>query len=121
MAKAALVLAVAALLAFSAPAHSQSASGRDAAAVERGRALYQRVGCYQCHNYSGNGGLAGPRLAPNPPPAPLFARAVRNPVGAMPAYPASILDDAGVADIRAYLASLPPPPPVDTIPLLRNE
>jgi len=36
----------------------------------------------------------------------------------MPAFPVSVLSDADLADVRAYLASLPAPPPVAEIPLL---
>jgi len=36
----------------------------------------------------------------------------------MPGFPASVISDADLADIRAYLASLPPPSPVADIPLL---
>jgi mono/diheme cytochrome c family protein len=36
----------------------------------------------------------------------------------MPAFPLSVVSDADLADIRSYLASLPPPPPLADIPLL---
>ena len=36
----------------------------------------------------------------------------------MPAFPASVVSDADLADIRAYLASLRPPLPLADIPLL---
>ena len=36
----------------------------------------------------------------------------------MPAFPPYAISDADLADIRTYLASLPPPPAVADIPLL---
>src|SRR5262249_25538852 len=64
----------------------------------------------------GQGG-AGARLAPNPLPITAFISYVRNGrrgwsvSGGMPAYPASIISDEKLAAIRAYLASIPVPPP----------
>jgi len=44
----------------------------NAAAAEpsaaNGRVLFVKVGCYQCHGYQGQGGAAGPRIAPEPLP-----------------------------------------------------
>jgi ubiquinol-cytochrome c reductase cytochrome c subunit len=91
-----------------------------APSVENGRQLYMKVGCYQCHGTVGQGGAAGPRLAPEPMPLEALRVFLRNSARAMPAYPESILDDAGVADLRAYLASIPPSRSVDELPLLRR-
>jgi len=33
-----------------------------------GHMLFVKVGCYQCHGYQGQGGAAGPRIAPDPLP-----------------------------------------------------
>jgi mono/diheme cytochrome c family protein len=44
---------------------------------------------------------------------------VRKPAG-MPAYSAKVMSDAELADVRAYLATIPAPPPVNTIPLLNQ-
>jgi ubiquinol-cytochrome c reductase cytochrome c subunit len=98
-----------------------SASAADlASGVERGRRLYMTVGCYQCHGTVGQGGTAGPRIAPGPMPVEALAAFLRNGVRAMPAYPVSILDDAGIADLQAYLASIPPAPRVQDLPALRD-
>ncbi|MBL8551623.1 MAG: cytochrome c [Hyphomonadaceae bacterium] len=115
-----VVLLVALALSLAAPVRAQTAEDAGASAAERGRALYVRVGCYACHGYAGAGGLSGPRIAPDPLPAPIIIHYLRNPAGAMPAYPASVLEDAAVTDIRAYLATLPRPQPADAIPLLRE-
>jgi len=38
----------------------------------------------------------------------------------MPPYVSKVLSNAELADIRAYLASIPEPPPVKSIPLLNQ-
>ena len=82
-----------------------------------------RVGCFTCHGTVGHGGAA-PRLAPNTLPLAGFETWVRNGTPGwsimrrMPAFPAAVLGDADLADVRAYLASLPAPPAADDIALL---
>ena len=116
------LLAACALLCFVSGAAAQSARmGR--AAIANGESVYLRVGCQACHGTVGHGGAA-PRLAPNALPLLGFTTWVRNGTPGrtfatgMPAYPPSVISDADLADVRAYLASLPPPPPVAEIPLL---
>ena len=71
----------------------------------------------------GHGGAAR-RLAPNTLPLPGFTAWVRNGTpgwtfaAGMPAFPATVISDGELADIRTYLASLPPPPAVADLPLL---
>jgi ubiquinol-cytochrome c reductase cytochrome c subunit len=48
-----------------------------------------------------------------------FVNYVRAPRGEMPPYTAKVLADRDLRDIYAYLASLPPPPAVESIPLLK--
>jgi hypothetical protein len=38
----------------------------------------------------------------------------------MPPYTAKVLSDQDLADIYAYLMSIPPPPAIDSIPLLKQ-
>jgi ubiquinol-cytochrome c reductase cytochrome c subunit len=83
----------------------------------RGQQLFLSVGCYECHGTVGQGG-AGPRLAPDPLPADAIAQYIRHPGDVMPPYVQSVLGDKDVADIRAYLASLPASPPAKDIRLL---
>lgn len=90
------------------------------ASVERGRRLYMSIGCYQCHGTVGQGGTAGPRLAPGPMPLEALRVFLRNTARAMPAYPETILTDAGIADLHAYLASIPPAPRVGDLPALKD-
>lgn len=87
--------------------------------VEKGKALFLKQNCFRCHGTQGQG-AAGPRLAPNTPSAEVLIKYVRKPAGAMPAYCVTCVSDAELSDIRAYLASIPPPPAVKDIPLLNQ-
>jgi mono/diheme cytochrome c family protein len=85
-----------------------------------GGALFAKVGCYQCHGYQGQGGAAGPRIAPDPLPFDGLAAFVRTTSGEMPPYSQKILSDADLADIYAYLLLIPRPPAVAGVPLLKQ-
>jgi ubiquinol-cytochrome c reductase cytochrome c subunit len=50
-----------------------------------------------------------------------FARYVRKPAGAMPPYSARVVSDAQLADIYAYLKTIPKPPDAKSIPLLNQQ
>lgn len=84
-----------------------------------GKILYAKIGCYQCHSEQGQGGAQGPRLGPRPIPFTAFLRYVRTPTGEMPPYKAKVMSDRDVADVYAFVASLPPPPPLSSLPLLQ--
>ena len=89
-------------------------------AVQRGQANYMRVGCYQCHGTDGQGNDAGPALTPNTLPAVAIANFIRFSAGRMPVYPEEVLSDSEIADIVAFLESIPPPPSADSIDILRD-
>ena len=89
-----------------------------AGSAEKGKAAFVQHGCWQCHGYLGQGGIAGKKLAPNPLPLDAMSAFVRNSAGAMPPYQKAILSDADLADIHAYLQSLPKAPDAKGIPLL---
>jgi ubiquinol-cytochrome c reductase cytochrome c subunit len=90
-----------------------------AASAENGKRAFMRVGCWQCHGTVGQGGAAGPRIAPDPLPFETLAVFVRTTNRAMPPYRAAVLPDTDLADIYAYLQSVPKPPAADSVPLLR--
>lgn len=96
-----------------------TASSAHAASVERGRTLYMKVGCHQCHGTVGQGGTAGPKLAPGPQPWEAFDQFVRHSPNAMPPYREIVLPDADLRDIYAYLQSVPAAASIDKIPLLK--
>ena len=91
--------------------------------AQNGKMVFMKAGCYACHGTVGQGG-AGARIAPNPLALAAFAAYVRkggpthSVFGGMPAYPPNVLSDSDLADIRAYLATIPVPPSAKTIPLL---
>ena len=80
--------------------------------------MFEKDGCYECHGYAGQGGRDGARLAATSMPAPAFVRYVRRPSGAMPAFTQKVLSDQELADIYAYLKSMPAAKPASDIPLL---
>jgi mono/diheme cytochrome c family protein len=87
----------------------------------RGARLYQETGCFACHGTVGHGGAwQGPRLAPDPLPYAALLAQLREPARSMPRYSAAVLSDAEVADIDAYLRSIPRNPPADRIELLNR-
>lgn len=108
------------LLALAAgPGMAAVAPAADPQAVARGKAAYETLGCYQCHGYVGQGSMAsGAALAPNPQPLAYYQAYVRNPRGQMPPYSPAILSDAQLADIHAYLRSIPAGRSAAEIPLL---
>ncbi len=107
--------------------NSASASGTASAPAspaagnaQNGQALFTRDGCYECHGRQAEGAAAtGPRLGPNPIPLAALIKYVRQPTGQMPPYTAKVVTGAELADIHAFLQSLPAPPPPGGIPLLK--
>jgi mono/diheme cytochrome c family protein len=90
--------------------------GADAA---NGKRLFERNGCYQCHGYWGQGGNAGPRLAQIRLTLVAFSAFVRNPPsGSMPPFRAKVMSDQELADVYAYIKTIPEPKPAKDIPLL---
>ena len=89
-----------------------------AADAAKGKSAFMKNGCWQCHGELGQGGAAGKTLAPKPMPFEAFNVFVRNSNGPMPPYPKEILSDADLADIHAYLQSIPAARDYKSIPLL---
>jgi ubiquinol-cytochrome c reductase cytochrome c subunit len=88
--------------------------------AQNGKKLFASDGCYQCHGYEAQGASpTGPRLGPRPLAFAAFSKYVRQPTGQMPPYTSKIVTDAELADIYAFLQSLPAPPSVDSIAELR--
>lgn len=85
-----------------------------------GGKLFVDRACWQCHGLGAQGGgIAGPRLAGRVQSWAAFASYVRQPTGDMIPYTANVLTDAELADIFEWLRTLPPPPPVDALPVLQ--
>jgi ubiquinol-cytochrome c reductase cytochrome c subunit len=97
-------------------AQAQDAPKGDAKA---GLAAFQKYGCYSCHGIVGQGTLRdGPRLNVALGYPAVLAQ-LRTPRYEMPAYTASQISDSGVADIFAYLGSIPKGPDPKTIKQLQ--
>ena len=87
-----------------------------------GAKLYVDRACWQCHGLAAQGGgIAGPRLAGRVQVWAAFSLYVRRPTEEMIPYTAKVLPDQELADIFAWLTSLPPPPDVDSVRVLSPE
>jgi mono/diheme cytochrome c family protein len=94
-----------------------------AASPENGKVAFVKHGCWQCHDFLGQGSVAtsgGRVIADTPLPFDAFNAYVRDPGGSMPPYHVEILSDSDLADVYAYLESLPKPKPAKDIPLLNQ-
>lgn len=87
---------------------------------KKGKVAYERNGCWQCHGTVGQGAATGLKLAPDPKPLAFMQVFIRNTKGTMPPYMEAILSNDDLADIHAYLASIPRSPDYKSIPLLNQ-
>jgi mono/diheme cytochrome c family protein len=113
--------AVVALMAFACDFGGQG--GALAASAEKGKTAFIHNGCWQCHDYNGQGSVAtsnGKVIARTQLPLDAFVSFVRTTNGPMPPYRAPVLSDGDLGDIYAYLQSLPEPKAVSDIPLLNS-
>jgi ubiquinol-cytochrome c reductase cytochrome c subunit len=91
--------------------------------AQKGKAAFLRNGCWQCHDYNGQGSVAtsnGKVIARTELPLDAFISFVRTTNGAMPPFRTQVLSDADLTDIYAYLQSFPAPKAVSDIPLLNS-
>jgi mono/diheme cytochrome c family protein len=94
-------------------------SGAMAADAAKGKQTFVKAGCFQCHGYSAQGGV-GPKLGPGPLPFEAFVNFVRTTSRQMPPYSEQILSNDDLADIHAFLQTLPASPDPKSIPLLNQ-
>src|SRR5215813_441370 len=88
---------------------------------KNGKRLFEAKACYECHGWQGQGGLAGPRLAQTKLNLQGFRNVLRNPPPSqMPPFRAAVLKDSEIADLFAFIQSLPAPAKPESIPLLKN-
>lgn len=114
------LLFMASAMCLAAQAQAPASNNPPAGDAEDGRQLFADYGCYQCHGFEAQGG-AGARLAQRGLTFAGFSRYIRQPSGEMPPYTNKVLSDRQLGDIFAFLRSIPEPPPVDSIPLLRDD
>jgi mono/diheme cytochrome c family protein len=82
--------------------------------------MFVDYSCYACHGFSGQNG-PGKRLVPMKLAAVAFTAYVRSPgTNQMPSYSAKVLSDAQLADIWAYIKTLPDSPEAKDIPLVQQ-
>jgi mono/diheme cytochrome c family protein len=99
---------------------AQEAPPGDAAG---GKRIYLAVGCFLCHGRAGQGGAfngPAPALAKTALPFDGFKMQLRNPSKDMPAYSEPVMSDREIADIYAFVQSLPGRREAKDIPLLNN-
>lgn len=107
-------------------ARQDKASAKPGAApagnAQNGKKIFSSHGCYECHGLQGQGSRStgAPHIGPPVLPYPAFAQYVRHPSNQMPPYPEKILSDQDMADIYAFLKTIPKPPPAKDIPLLNQ-
>jgi mono/diheme cytochrome c family protein len=106
---AAVVFGVAALSAgvFAAARAQDAPPAGDAA---KGKKIFLTIGCFTCHGRSGQGGAyngPAPILAHTMLPFDGFKGQIRNPADDMPAFPPAVLSDQDIADIYAFVETLP--------------
>ena len=91
-----------------------------------GKTVFIKAGCNACHGSMGQGGPGG-RIAPMALQQPIFTNYVRNGKAnpganrnwsGMPPFSTKFISDAELADIYAYLTSIPAPS--KNIPLLQQ-
>ena len=91
-----------------------------AGSIQNGKKLFTSYGCFECHGNQAEGtSVGGPRLGPKPISFSAFVKYVRQPTGQMPPFTMKVTSDADLADIYAFLQSLPVPPKADSIPALK--
>jgi mono/diheme cytochrome c family protein len=120
MKRALIVLAVSML---SAPQADPSLRGQTAVSEgnERsGKRLFAEYYCSACHGTMGQGGAAGARIAPRPIAFAAFQKYLRQPTGQMAPYTRNVLSDGDLADIYAFLRSVPSSASSKDIALLRQ-
>lgn len=89
-------------------------------ATPAGKDLYMKFSCYACHGFSGQNG-SGARLVPMKMTEDAFMTVVRKGRRQMPHYTSKVLPDAQLADIYAYIKTLPDlTPPAKSIPALND-
>ena len=108
------------LAALAAGLCSGQGRGAGAASAEKGKTLFITHGCFQCHGTVGQGGNAGPKLAPDPMPYEALANFVRTTNRQMPPYKEAVLPNEDLAGHLCLPAVGPATPDYKTIPLLND-
>jgi len=98
-----------------------SASSAGTGNAENGKKLYVTYFCWSCHGSNGRAGGTAPAIAPSTRSGEDLIKYVRKPRGPMPPYTSKSIPDKDLADIAAFLRSVPKDPDLKTIPLLNQQ
>jgi mono/diheme cytochrome c family protein len=100
----------------------KSSDAPPAGNAQNGKRLFLADGCYECHGREGQGAAQTGAARIGPPQLSFegFQSYVRSPKNQMPPYSAKALPDQDLADIYAFLKSIPMPPKGKDIPLLNR-
>ena len=116
----AFVAVATATVGFAATALAEGTAPGDPA---KGKRVYLADGCFLCHGRVGQGGAMNypaPAITKLEMPVESFVAFLRDAPNDMPAYAANVLPDEDVADIYAFLQSLPGRKPAKDFPLLNQ-
>jgi mono/diheme cytochrome c family protein len=110
------------LFVFPAARAQQSSDTPPTGNAQNGKKLFISDGCYECHGRQGQGAAQTGAARIGPPLLSFegFQSYVRSPKANMPPYTSKALPDPDLADIYAYLKSIPMPPKGKDIPLLNK-
>jgi mono/diheme cytochrome c family protein len=100
----------------------ESSVAAPAGNADNGKKLFRNDGCYECHGLLGQGAAQTGAARIGPPQLSFegFQSYVRAPKINMPPYSSKAIPDQDLADIYAYLKSIPMPAKGKDIPLLNK-
>ncbi len=116
-----IVTYAAAGLAFALACLAGASTASAAGDATKGKETFLAVGCFTCHGRAGEGGrlnYPAPPLAQLQMPVEGLQVFLRDPPNDMPPYVKEVLSDDEIANIHAFLQSLPGRVDPKTIPLL---
>lgn len=117
-----LFLVAGLLFAFPVASAQDSSEAAPAGNAQNGKKLFVGYGCYECHGRQGQGAAQTGAARIGPPQLSFegFQSYIRSPKNQMPPYSAKAVPQQDVADIYAFLKSIPMPPKGKDIPLLNK-
>jgi ubiquinol-cytochrome c reductase cytochrome c subunit len=115
------VFVVAAIAGMSSAATAQAPESSLTGNAENGKKLFVTYFCWSCHGSNGRAGGTGPAITPSTRSAEDLIKYIRKPRGPMPPYTSKSISDKEIADIAAFMRTVPKDPDPKTIPLLNQQ
>ena len=115
-----IFLTVISILATNILAFAQTPSSSLPGNAENGKKLFVTYFCWSCHGSNGRAGGTGPAITPSTRSAEDLIKYVRKPRGPMPPYTSKSISDQELADIAAFMRTVPKDPDPKSIPLLNQ-